>query len=108
MTADELKAIPKGTFVVMKTGKHPMQVKLRLFLDWGITFDEPYQIEERASRKIAYADRDELIRSILKKYPPKESLERPRSRVRREAPVQEQNDSNKPEALHIPKREDYS
>ena len=108
MTADELKAIPKGTFVVMKTGKHPMQVKLRLFLDWGITFDEPYQIEERANRKIAYADRDELIRSIMKKYPPKASLERPRSRVRREAPVQEQNDSNKPEALHIPKREDYS
>lgn len=108
MTADELKAIPKGTFVVMKTGKHPMQTKLRLFLDWGIIFDEPYQIEERASRKIAYADRDELIRSILKKYPPKESLERPRSRVRRDVPTQEQTDSNKPEALHIPKREDYS
>lgn len=52
--------------------------------------DEPYQIEERANRKIAYADRDELIRSIMKKYPPKESLERPRSRVRREAPAQEQ------------------
>ena len=108
MTADELKAIPKGTFVVMKTGKHPMQTKLRLFLDWGITFDEPYQIEERVSRKIAYADRDELIRSILKKYPPKELLERPRSCVRREAPAQEQSDSNKLEALHIPKREDYS
>jgi len=107
-TADELKAIPKGTFVVMKTGKHPMQTKLRLFLDWGITFDEPYQIEERVSRKIAYADRDELIRSILKKYPPKELLERPRSCVRREAPAQEQSDSNKLEALHIPKREDYS
>ena len=108
MTADELKAIPKGTFVVMKTGKHPMQVKLRLFLDWGITFDEPYQIEERASRKIAYADRDELIRSILKKYPPKESLERPRSRVRREAPAQEQAVTDKPEALHVPNKEDYS
>ena len=108
MTADELKAIPKGTFVVMKTGKHPMQVKLRLFLDWGITFDEPYQIEERVSRKIAYADRDELIRSILKKYPPKESLERPRSRVRREAPAQEQAVTDKPEALHVPNKEDYS
>ena len=92
----------------MKTGKHPMQVKLRLFLDWGITFDEPYQIEERANRKIAYADRDELIRSILKKYPPKESLERPCSRVRREAPAQAQADSNKPEALHVPNKEDYS
>ena len=94
--------------MVMKTGKHPMQTKLRLFLDWGITFDEPYQIEERANRKIAYADRDELIRSILKKYPPKELLERPRSRARREAPAQEQSVSDKPEALHIPKREDYS
>lgn len=108
MTADELKAIPKGTFVVMKTGKHPMQVKLRLFLDWGITFDEPYQIEERANRKIAYADRDELIRSIMKKYPPKESLERPRSRVRREAPAREQTASGKMEALHVPNKEDYS
>lgn len=108
MTADELKAIPKGTFVVMKTGKHPMQVKLRLFLDWGITFDEPYQIEERANRKIAYADRDELIRSIMKKYPPKESLERPRSRVRREAPAREQTASDKMEALHVPNKEDYS
>ena len=78
------------------------------FLDWGITFDEPYQIEERANRKIAYADRDELIRSIMKKYPPKESLERPRSRVRRDAPTQEQAASNKSEALHVPNKEDYS
>ena len=108
MTADELKAIPKGTFVVMKTGKHPMQTKLRLFLDWGITFEEPYQIEERANRKIAYADRDELIRSIMRKYPPKESLERPRSRVRREAPAREQTASDKMEALHVPNKEDYS
>ena len=108
MTADELKAIPKGTFVVMKTGRHPMQTKLRLFLDWGITFDEPYQIEERASRKIAYADRDELIRSIIKKYPPKEALERPRGRVRREAPMQEQAVSSKSEILHVPNKEDYS
>ena len=31
MTADELKNLPKGTFVVMKTAKHPMKVKLKLF-----------------------------------------------------------------------------
>ena len=108
MTADELKAIPKGTFVVMKTGRHPMQTKLRLFLDWGITFDEPYQIEERVNRKIAYADRDELMRSILKKYPQKESLERPRSRVRREEPTQEPTVVDKPEVLHVPNKEEYS
>ena len=35
MTPDELKSIPRGQFVVMKTGTHPMQTRLRLFLDWG-------------------------------------------------------------------------
>ena len=31
LTADELKSMPKGQFVVMKTGVHPMRVKLKLF-----------------------------------------------------------------------------
>ena len=65
MTPDELKSIPKGEFVVMKTGTHPMRTKLRLFLDWGITFDpDGYRMPERAARKIAYVNRDELARSI--------------------------------------------
>ena len=42
MTPDELKSIPKGEFVVMKTGSHPIKTRLRLFLDWRITFGEPY------------------------------------------------------------------
>ena len=61
----ELKSIPKGEFVVMKTGTHPMRTKLRLFLDWGITFDpDGYRMPERAARKIAYIDQGELVRSI--------------------------------------------
>lgn len=64
MTPDELKSIPKGHFVVMKTGSRPMKTRLRLFLDWGITFDEPYQMPERANRKIAYANKEDLVRSI--------------------------------------------
>lgn len=40
MTADELKSMPKGQFVVMKTGFYPMKVKLKLFFKWGIVFDE--------------------------------------------------------------------
>ena len=36
MTPDELKSLPKGTFVVMKTGFYPMKVKLKLFFKWGI------------------------------------------------------------------------
>ena len=65
MTPDELKSIPKGEFVVMKTGTYPMRTKLRLFLDWGITFDpDGYRMPEQAARKIAYVDQSELIRSI--------------------------------------------
>ena len=73
MTPDELKAIPKGSFMVMKTGTHPMQTKLRLFLDWGITFGEPYQTPDYGKRKVYYADRRELEAAIRKKYPQQET-----------------------------------
>lgn len=65
MTPDELKALPKGEFIVMKTGTYPMRTKLRLFLEWGITFEEPYQTLERAARKVIYAGKRELVQAIL-------------------------------------------
>ena len=68
MTPDELKSIPKGSFVVMKTGTHPMQTKLRLFLDWGITFGAPYTIPEHAARPVTYASRQELFLHIDRAY----------------------------------------
>ena len=68
LTPDELKSIPKGEFIVMKTGNHPMRTRLRLFLDWGITFEEPYAVPERAQRRVVYASRQTLERSILKKF----------------------------------------
>ncbi len=48
-----------------------MQTRLRLFLDWGITFGEAYQTPDRGRRKVYYADRKELEEAILKKYPQK-------------------------------------
>ena len=68
MTADELKSIPKGNFVVMKTGTHPMKTKLRLFLDWGIVFDGVYTVAERAHRKVSYADKQMLEENIVRKH----------------------------------------
>ena len=68
MTPDELKSIPKGEFVVMKTGSHPMKTKLQLFLDWGITFGEPYQTPEHGQRKVYYAGREELEAAIENHY----------------------------------------
>jgi hypothetical protein len=40
MTPDELKAIPKGSFITMKT-------KFQLFLKWGITFGETHSPKGR-------------------------------------------------------------
>ena len=69
LTPDELKSIPKGEFIVMKTGSHPMRTRLRLFLDWGITFEEPYILPKRKDCAVKYASRVELRKSILEKYP---------------------------------------
>lgn len=66
MTADELKALPKGSFIVTKTGANPMRTKLRLFLDWGITFGRPYEVAERSHRKVHYADKNELEFEIMR------------------------------------------
>ena len=66
MSPDELRSIPKGQFIVMKTGSHPMKTRLRLFLDWGITFEDAYTVPERADRRVRYAGCEELERSITR------------------------------------------
>ena len=70
MTADELKSMPKGQFIVMKTGAHPMKVKLKLFFQWGISFGAPYTVPDKGNRPVAYAGKETLINAILEKYPP--------------------------------------
>ena len=42
-----------------------MQIRLSLFLDWAITFEAPYQMPERANQKIAYANKEDLVNSIM-------------------------------------------
>lgn len=72
LTAEELKSMPKGQFVVMKTGVHPMRVKLKLFYKWGIKFneDEPYTVPDNGNREVKYADKKEIIDGIVQKYHP--------------------------------------
>ena len=69
MTPDELKSLPKGTFIVMKTGFYPMKVRLKLFFEWGIKFEEPYAVSENGNRPVRYASKKEIIDSILENYP---------------------------------------
>ena len=70
MTPDELKSMPKGQFVVMKTGVHPMRVKLTLFYKWGIKFneDKPYTVADNGNREVEYTDKHEIMDGIVEKY----------------------------------------
>jgi type IV secretory pathway TraG/TraD family ATPase VirD4 len=69
MTADELKSMPKGSFVVMKTGSYPMRTRLKLFFEWGIRFDKPLTAEENMLHPVSYASKVELEEAIRKKHP---------------------------------------
>ena len=70
MTPDELKSLPKGTFVVTKTGAYPMQVKLKLFFEWGIVFpDELYDVPDKGNRIVAYARKEDLQKKMEEIYP---------------------------------------
>ena len=77
MTVDELKSMPKGQFIVMKTGVHPMISKLKLYFKWGIKFDEEYRLSDKAARKVSYKDCGELIRDVSLKYPQKKEVFQP-------------------------------
>ena len=68
ISADELKALPKGRFVVTKTGCYPMIATLRLFTQWGITFAEEWHMPQSEPRPVAYTDRLALDQAITEKY----------------------------------------
>ena len=70
MTADELKSMKKGNFIVMKTGTHPFISKLKLFFKWGIDFDtEQYTVEDKGTRKVHYTNKDIIEENILDAFP---------------------------------------
>lgn len=70
MSADELKSMKKGDFIVMKTGTHPFISKLKLFFDWGIQFNtDPYEPEDKATRGVFYASREIIEEEIMRRYP---------------------------------------
>lgn len=70
MTADELKSMKKGNFIVMKTGTHPFISKLKLFFKWGIDFDtEKYTVEDKGTRKVHYTNKDIIEENILDAFP---------------------------------------
>lgn len=71
LTVDELKSMPKGQFIVMKTGTHPMISPLKLYFKWGIKFGDAYALPDKGARSVAYMEREKLFRAVEMKYPPK-------------------------------------
>ena len=98
MTPDELKSMPKGQFVVMKTGAHPMKVKLKLFYKWGIKFDEdnPYIVLDNGNRKVEYAEKKEIIDGIVQKYHPEWMQKQEADNESSDGQNQSENESNAP------------
>ena len=47
-----------------------MKVRLKLYFDWGIQFDEQYAVPENGNRKVSYAEKNELLQAIVLKYHP--------------------------------------
>lgn len=115
MTPDELKSLPKGTFIVTKTGFYPIKVKLKLFFKWGIEFEKtPYEVPLRDNSAIKYACKDRLIEAIKAKYHPeqvkKEKAEDDSSNsIFIEETMSEQNQIRVRESsrkLHVDKKQD--
>ena len=68
MTPDELKSMPKGQFIVMKTGHNPMKVRLKLFFDWGIKFETPFSLGSREVKEVKYLNKEQLESAINENY----------------------------------------
>jgi type IV secretion system protein VirD4 len=68
MTADEIKRIPRGEFVILKTGKNPTKTKIPLFKDWGITLSETNNLIENEIKKPVYIDKNKLKQKIMECY----------------------------------------
>lgn len=104
LTPDELKSMPKGQFVVMKTGVHPMRVRLKLFKNWGISFNEksPYTVADKGDRKVVYAEKQKIIEGIMKKYQAKEYEEMKEAEAAAVAGGQDQAESQSHQPQQTP------
>ena len=52
-----------------------MRISRTLFFKWGIRFEEEYAVEEKGNRKVAYAEKQEILDGIVKKYHPEWLME---------------------------------
>lgn len=113
MTPDELKSMPKGQFIVMKTGHNPMKVKLKLFFKWGIDFETPFSLGSREVKEVKYLNKEQLESAInenyglsdeeLQEFLEKSHNEHSAPRSSEKAKPKDSSGNNAPAALPAPK-----
>lgn len=83
----------------MKTGVYPMRVRLKLFKNWGISFNEedPYTVADKDDRKVEYAEKQEIIEGIMKKHRKKEYEEMKEAAAAAGVQDQEESQSHEPQ-----------
>ena len=64
MAPNELREMPKGDFVLLKTFCRSVRTHMPLFTEWGITTEEKYHVQKRPIREIRYMDVAELMRKV--------------------------------------------
>ena len=84
-----------------------MKVRLRLFPEWGISFDNEYVSAENSSRKVAYACKNEIVEGIIQKYRP-DLLVEPKAENEKKAKAQEKEEKQDASARKLQKKQGVS
>ena len=75
----------------------PMQVKLKLFFEWGIVFpDELYDVPDKGNRIVAYARKEDLQKKMEEIYPTKKEEQKETAVVEEIVPQRKNGQFQKP------------
>lgn len=66
MSPDELRQLPKGSYVRLQAGRRPSIFKTGYYTDWGIHFpeDSEFRLPDRRLRDVAYANRQSILQAV--------------------------------------------
>ena len=67
MSPDELRQLPKGSYVRLQAGHRPSIFRTRYYSDWGIRFpaETEFRLPDTKPRQVGYACRQEIMLAIL-------------------------------------------
>ena len=66
MSPDELRQLPKGSYIRMQAGRRPSIFRTKYYTGWGIHFPDgsEFKLPDRRLQEVAYANRQGILLSI--------------------------------------------